>query len=515
MESLHVALVLVAVGIALLPYLRRRRLIGQHSPPGPRGLPVLGNLFQLQGDIWMQSTKWKQQYGDLVFLNVVGQPILVLNSLRVAVDLLDRRSDIYSDRPKNIVTRDMLCGGRNMVLMDYHARYKSLRRVMNAGLTKPASLNYHAFRSREAISLVRAFLQHPNDWKMHVDNSLIHLTLSILYGLPETPEEREYAMIKVKEFVDLLSYAGQPGNYLVQYFQWMKYIPRGIARWKDELMACYEGTSTFFQLMYKNGWSGHFTDTTSYQNMSKTIHEEQDRHGLDDIDASWLMGTLYFAASETTATQLSWLIIAMTKYPDVQQKAQRELDHVIGRNRIPDASDIENLPYLQAIVKELFRWATGAPIGVPHCAAQDDWYNGYFIPKGTMVIANIWAMHIDKEVYGNDAEEFDPSRFLDKEGRISIPSNLVNDTKSDGHSGFGFGKRACPGRNVAEDSLHMFALYILWALKIEPKRTEDGKPIVISPSDYHSTGVVLHPAPYRCNFSLRFPDVEVMLDSAQ
>lgn len=87
---------------------------------------------------------------------------------------------------------------------------------------------------------------------------------------------------------------------------------------------------------------------------------------------------------------LSTFVLAMVKYPEVQAKAQRELDSVLGPNQLPSFADKESLPYLKAIVEECLRWEVLLPFSIPHLSTQEDIYNGYYIPAGTLVLPNTW-----------------------------------------------------------------------------------------------------------------------------
>lgn len=84
----------------------------------------------------------------------------------------------------------------------------------------------------------------------------------------------------------------------------------------------------------------------------------------------------------------------MRLYPDVMKRAQAEINDVVGRERLPTFTDREKLPYIGAIVKEVLRWRPAGPMGVPHLTTQDDVYEGYFIPKGTLILANIWLVYL-------------------------------------------------------------------------------------------------------------------------
>ena len=119
---------------------------------------------------------------------------------------------------------------------------------------------------------------------------------------------------------------------------------------------------------------------------------------------------------------------------------------MIGSVRPPTFADLPSLPYIRAIVKETLRWSSTAPFGLPHASTEDDWYEGTFIPKGTICLLNMRVLKFNTEMYGSDAAEFDPARYLDEVGRVV----LVEEGRGEGHFAFGLGRRMCPGKFVAE-----------------------------------------------------------------
>ncbi|KAG6816714.1 hypothetical protein H0H87_003574 [Tephrocybe sp. NHM501043] len=158
----------------------------------------------------------------------------------------------------------------------------------------------------------------------------------------------------------------------------------------------------------------------------------------------------------------------MVIYPECQRKAQEELDTAVGPDRLPEFSDRENLPYLECVLQEVVRWNPAAPAGVPRKAQEDDVFNGMLIPEGATVIANFRAMTLDDSIY-KDASTFDPSRFL--------PPPLG---RGEPHSTglFGFGRRKCPGRYLAEDSLWITIATMLATISFKRAITQDGKEII-------------------------------------
>ncbi len=153
----------------------------------------------------------------------------------------------------------------------------------------------------------------------------------------------------------------------------------------------------------------------------------------------------------------------MLAYPTVQARAHAELDEVVGRSRPPTFADVPFLPYIRAMVKEILRWSPPLPFGVAHSSTADEWYEGIFIPKGTICLQNMRVLNSDPEVFGRNAEDFDPSRYLDEKGQVKSPM----EGREEGHMSFGFGRRVCPGRHVAEGTLAIDFATLLWAMRFE------------------------------------------------
>ena len=178
----------------------------------------------------------------------------------------------------------------------------------------------------------------------------------------------------------------------------------------------------------------------------------------------------------------------MVSHPEIQKRAQDELDAVVGRSRTPTFADIPNLPYIQAIVKESLRWRPPLPMAVPHSTTEDDWYEGMYIPKGTICLVNLWQCHHDEDAYGPTATSFNPERFLDEHGKL-IPGPPI--TREDGHSSYGFGRRICVGKHAANDALFIDMATLLWAVRFEYGRDENGKEVPVDSKTIVDGGMVL------------------------
>ncbi|CAK8691073.1 unnamed protein product [Clavelina lepadiformis] len=152
-----------------------------------------------------------------------------------------------------------------------------------------------------------------------------------------------------------------------------------------------------------------------------------------------LVRDLFLAGTDTTANAVAWLIIYLCKYPEVQVKLQNEIDSVFGTDGVPAMSKMRQLPYLRAIIQETSRIRPIVPLSLPHKASRDAKLLGYCIPKGAIILTNIWAIHHD-ETKWPDPETFLPERHLDDGG---------NFVKSSDWMVFGVGPRGCLGQQLA------------------------------------------------------------------
>jgi len=213
----------------------------------------------------------------------------------------------------------------------------------------------------------------------------------------------------------------------------------------------------------------------------------------DEDDIKSAAGVLYGAATDTTVVILSTFILAMLLHPEVYKKAQAEMDLVVGIERLPDFNDREALPYLECVIREVFRWNCPVPLGIPHRTIQHDQYRGYGIPANSMVIANIWAMTQDEGSYPKP-ESFRPERFLEMDQQTLQqlePRNIV----------FGFGRRVCPGQQFADTSIWLAVASFVASINISKAIDKGGDPI--TPLAEFVPGFVSHPKDFKCAFTPR------------
>ncbi|KAA1470684.1 cytochrome P450 [Dentipellis sp. KUC8613] len=495
-------------------------------PPGPTVLHFLGKIFQLRQEPWEVFKQWGQVFGPVVYLNVLGQPLVIINSRKVAVDLLDRRAEKYSGRPRNIVASDILTGGLFFALAGYNTTWRRLHKAALEGLKKSAVTEYRPIQYNEALLLTSGMLSDPRNWDTHLYRTSASVTMSMVYNTPPIQSKNDPAVKSIADCVFRITRAVMPGAHLVEFFPWMMHLPKWLASWKAEAMGWFSHDSAMFERLFsaaRDRWAAGVERAS----LATTLIEGSKYHGLSEREVAWLAATVYAAGADTTAATMAWWMLAMAAHPDAQRRAQEELDTVVGRSRPPSFADFEHLPYIQAMAKEVVRWQPIDRVGIPRRSLEDDWYNGYFIPAGSVIIVNMWHLCRNPEVYGEDAAQFNPSRHLDAHGQLAS-SSIVS---KEGQVAFGFGSRICLGRHFANDSLFIGIAMILWALNIEPAVDEKGNELPLDLDGYINDGVVMYvvshtfsdlhisytsphrrPVPFQCKITPRFADAVSVLE---
>lgn len=196
---------------------------------------------------------------------------------------------------------------------------------------------------------------------------------------------------------------------------------------------------------------------------------------------------------------MSW-VLCMILHPEECKKLQDEIDSVVDSSRLPEFEDLPQLPRVRAVVKETLRWRPVSAGGLPHFSTKDDVYEGLFIPAGTTIHPNQWAIHRDPSLYP-EPETFLPSRWLES----SYPTYrepLTQHPSITNYSAFGFGRRICPGQHIAERSLYILVARIAWACNLSKKTGADGKEVEVLLYDYVS-GFNVQPKPFAFDLKAR------------
>lgn len=321
---------------------------------------------------------------------------------------------------------------------------------------------------------------------------------------------------------------------------WLKYVPDVLTPWpgwraqaEDLKRSQHRLYTSYLELTRRRLEEGKAQDCFAAQLLSG--QHEAKAAGIDKLlftedELIYICGILFEAGAETTVVALDVFLMAMAAFPDIQKEVQKEVDAQYGDKRMPRLAEARELPFLKACLLEVslpppaclrrssssnvkgncsltaptdinflpqqvLRWRPPAPTVIPHAASEDGTYKGYFIPKGTTIIMNSWAIQHDPDEY-QDPETFNPSRFLNNEFGVLEGKDTTGRKQS---YAFGAGRRLCPGKRMAENSVLMAMAKIIWAFDV----VSPGGPPDTDAKRAFKDGVIVGPHEFPLKFVLR------------
>ncbi|KAL1689503.1 cytochrome P450 [Schizophyllum commune] len=494
-------LILQDLAVCILLYVLHLRLKrSSHHPPLPPGPPaewLLGHLRVVpQQDAARAYYRWSKEYGSAVIhVNVLGQHIIVLNTLTAAVDLLHKRGAIYSDRPHWESFR--MLGYEHDVLLtsSKDPSFPILRGALQNYLAKNTLEQFASIQVHEARKLVKRIVQNPDNWKNALQMFSTSVIVGIITGHEIKSPDDDYLQIG-RGICEAMSGGGPPGATGVDFFPFLRHLPS----WCDPTGSTAHvrknkpAIMRMINVPYERVTEEVESSTARPSFILSAIQEAEAEHGFVDSETAARIrgsaGSMFSAGADTTLDTITVFIFAIVNHPEVQERARAELNAVVGPDRLPEMEDRPNLPYIERMVQETFRIYPVSPLGAPHKSSKDDVYNGVFIPKGSVIVFNAFAMTHDEDVY-TDPWRFDPDRYLplNKGGRGEpLPA-----------AHFGFGRRICPGRHLGEASVFIAIATILHVLVIKKMKDENGEEITIDlETATYTTGLASHPEKVLC-----------------
>ncbi|KAG2366933.1 cytochrome P450 [Suillus spraguei] len=455
-------LCLAAIGA----YLVKQVLNKNPAPylPGPRGWPLIGNILDMpQIKPWLTFAEWGKKYGAISHIEVLGQHFIVLNSVKSAVDMLDKKSTMYSDRPVLPMASELVGWKPTLALLPYGDSFRQQRKNIHQIMGNRAALHvYHPIEEIEIRRFLKRVFLNPEQLQAHVRHTAGAIILRIACGY-EVKETDDPLIDLADRAVDQFSRSTAPGAFMVDIVPFLANIPKWFPGAGFKRLAREDMLTTPYKFVQDQMAAGVApTSFTSNLLEGRTFSAEE-----DDI-VMWSAASLH--AADSSAIYSFFLAIAL--FPDVQKQAQAEIDAVIGPERLPSFADRDSLPYIEALVKEVLRWNVVAP-------------------TGSLIVPNIWFMLHDPRTYDNPSQ-FNPGRFLAKDGKKfeTDPRTIC----------FGFGRRACPGIHLDVASTWISTAMSLAVFDIS-KVVENG--VEITPELDPSSGSVSHPKPFKCSIKPR------------
>ncbi|KZT33848.1 cytochrome P450 [Sistotremastrum suecicum HHB10207 ss-3] len=480
-------------------------------PPGPKGFPILGNALQLPVKApWLQFRKWAAIHGDVYYLRMLGQHVIVLNSFEAGYDLLHKRGAIYSDRPGMSLVRDHGGWKFSVVTDPYGEDFHLKRRFINQSLNPSATKKQLGLLLENIRLFVRSAHEDPSKIQAYTRMYTGANAMMMTYGHQVKSEDDEWVK-NADDAASTLEASGTIGAHSIDMWPVLGKLPFFI--WGQQFVeemermskATYLATTVPYNIVKQQ-----FFDGTALPSMATSLIEENLTSDNSVANEECINGSLaitYIAGADTTVASIETFIIAMIVHPEIQREAQGAIDDLLQGERLPTFDDRESLPYVEAILKEVVRWRPVVPGGIPHRSIEDDEYKGKFIPKGSMMIFNTIAMMYNTTDFP-DPENFFPRRFLNFDG---TSYTLRTDIRNPEEIGFGFGRRICPGRHFALSWLWVTIATFLAVFEISAELDADGNTVL--PDLEYDAGFISHPKPFKCRLRLR-PEMAAAFSSA-
>ncbi|KAH9929336.1 cytochrome P450 [Fomitopsis serialis] len=351
----------------LLYSLSRSSQGNRHLPPGPKRLPLVGNVFDLPSQYpWQFFASWAQKYGDLMYTETFGHRTIIINSQKIARDLLEKRGAKYSSRPRMALLVELSEGHR-----------KQRRWIWSAFGEKKAVQNYRDLRERETYTLLLGLMERPDDFALHIKRHVAALVLESVYGHRITSLEDEYVTL-MDNAMDATTATGVAGGTAVDIFPILQHVPAwipGVAFKRVGLHArqlVWKGHHVPYRMVREAMVSGDARPSFASALTEKA--QKAGRLAQEENDIRYAAGNIYGA---------------MVLHPKVYRRAQEEVDRVVGNNRLPTSEDRPRLPYIEAVLKETYR-----------------------------------SICRDERIWGDPAA-FRPERFLEPKSEVLDPFNVV------------------------------------------------------------------------------------------
>ncbi|KAG8182695.1 hypothetical protein JTE90_017673 [Oedothorax gibbosus] len=445
----------VVVILVLVFLFSTRRGKNGKLPPGPFGLPLVGYVPFLTGNLHFDFVKLGKKYGDVFSLKLGMETVIVLNGMNVIKEAFSKAE--FLGRPPHSffswITKHSPFFALGVPVWREQRRF-FLHTMRDLGLGKSSVENEIESEIRHFLDVLRSHKGSPIDPIEPLSPSMSNNICALVFGKRYEYGHPDRQMLDsgLEDLVASNSQAAMP-----TFYPWIRHVPfikkiLGLGK----AMAAGERICSFFRHEIEKRMKTFDTNVVR-DFIDGYLHQMEDKK--DDPTSSFnidiLVDTvldLFAAGSETVRTTIQWCIYITAAYPEVQKRVQKELNDVLGRDRRPEFQDLRRLPYTNAVILEVMRWRTVVPINIMRYTVADTSVGGYHIPKNQIVMANFWAVHNDPSLW-KDPETFKPERFLSADGKSVVKSgNLIP---------FSVGKRSCPGEAMANMEVFLYFSHIL------------------------------------------------------
>ncbi|KAF4094308.1 hypothetical protein AMELA_G00011540 [Ameiurus melas] len=467
----------------------------KNFPPGPRPLPIFGNLLHLNIRNPLKDFEMlAERYGNIYSLYLGRNPAVVLNGLKAIKEALVTKSADFSGRPQNLLVSHVT-KGKGVIMADYGPAWKEHRRfalmtLRNFGLGKQSMENRILGEIEHLVAKVEKHagsILNPQTLFHNAASNIIYL---VLFGT-----RYEYGDESLKKYITMLTENTKifngPWSMIYDTLPLVRSLPLPFKKVFKNNYLIRKMTITMIKEHKATRVPGNPRDFVDCY--LDELDKRDSASSFDDEQLVTYILNLHGAGTDTTSNTLLTAFLYLMAYPDIQERCQQEIDKVLQGKAPVSFEDRHNMPYTQAVIHESQRIANTVPLSVFHCTSRDTELMGYSIPQGTIIIPNLSSV-LSEEGQWKFPHEFNPSNFLNEQGQFVKPEAFMP---------FSAGPRMCLGEGLARMELFLILVTLLrrfcfiWP---EDAGEPDFTPVF---------GVTITPKPYRMGIRLRQPAREM------
>nr|XP_045008397.1 cytochrome P450 2D20-like [Jaculus jaculus]XP_045008398.1 cytochrome P450 2D20-like [Jaculus jaculus] len=454
-DGLWSAAIITAIFLLLVDLMHRRQRWATRYPPGPVPLPGLGNLLQVDfQNLPYSFYKLRHRFGDVFSLQLAWKPVVVLNGLEAVREALVKCGENTADRPQVPIYDHLGYGpkSKGVVLAPYGPDWREQRRfslstLRNFGLGKKS---LEQWVTEEAGYLCSAFMDkagHPFNPQTLLNKSVCNVIASLIFARRFEFEDPHFTRL----IQTLQGIIGEDTSFIAEVlnaipiFLRIPGLPAKVFPNLKAFMSQVDGLLTEHRMTRDPNQPPRDLTDAFLSEVEKARGNPES--SFNDANLRLVTFDLFSAGMVTTSTTLAWALLLMILHPDVQRRVQQEIDEVIGQARSPEMADQAHMPFTNAVIHEVQRFADIVPVNLPHLTTRDIEVQGFLIPKGTTLLTNLSSVLKDESVWEKPLR-FHPEHFLDAQGRF---------VKQEAFMPFSAGRRACLGEPLAR--MELFLLF--------------------------------------------------------
>ncbi|NWV74958.1 CP2J2 protein, partial [Dasyornis broadbenti] len=477
--SLQTFLIFLFVFLLIADYMKNRS--PKDFPPTPFRLPFLGHIYLMDfKDPSATVGRLTKRYGDIFGLNMGSMKLVMVSGMRLVKEVLVNQGDKFMERP-DIPLEEEVFSKIGLISSRGHLwraqRRFTLTTLRNFGLGKRSLEERIQEECRYLADVFRDEQGNPFNPQLKVTNAVANVICSLVFGNRFEYYDEDFQRL-LKLMYDMTVLHGAITSQLYNNFPTiMRYVPGA----HQTIFKNWRLLKKFMQEQvnkHKEDWNP--SECRDYiDSYLLEISKDQDSDIFREEHLMACTVDLIFAGTETTSSTLRWALLFMATHLEIQARVQAEIDAVIGQARPPALEDRNNLHYTNAVIHEVQRKGNVIPFNVPRMASEDAYVDGYYIPKGTVIMANLSSLLFDKNEW-KTPDIFNPENFL-KDGKF---------WKNEYFLPFSMGKRACLGEVLARAELFLFFTSLLqkFTFQVPPNTTLSLQPIL---------GIAMAPQPYK------------------